>query len=78
MQSWIKFIDANDMEEGVDYFIGLHRNKWDAYHECCDLLVRGLNGKLIWGSKPGIAIRLVGGHELRQELTKRQDITTDN
>lgn len=71
MQSWIKFVDTDKMEDGVEYFIGRHRNKGDAFHESCDLLLRGLNGKLIWGGKPGIAIRLVGGPELRQNLVER-------
>ena len=73
MQSWIKFVALQDAVEHEDYFIGRRRNIGDDSHEACDLLCRGLNGKQIWGSKPGIAMRLELDDGLRMLLQRYED-----
>lgn len=70
MQRWIKFVPIDEMVEHEDYFIGRHRNKGDPYHESCDILCRGLDKKLVWGHKPGIAVRLECDDGLRMLLQK--------
>jgi hypothetical protein len=73
MQTWIKVVPADQMVEHEDYFIGRIRNKGDAFHECCDLLGRGLDGKTRWTGKPGIAIKVECDDGLRALLAKNPD-----
>lgn len=75
MQSWIKFVPAESAVLYEDYFIGRRRNVGDPYHESCDLLCQGLNGKQIWASKPGIALRLAFDEGLLMLLNKQPDWT---
>lgn len=71
MQSWIKFVPVELAVQHEDYFIGRRRNIGDPYHESCDLLCQGLDGKQMWGSKPGIAMRLEFDDGLRMLLNER-------
>jgi hypothetical protein len=73
MQGWIEFVPMEQLVDGETYFIGRHLNKGDAYHESCMLIGRGLNGKLCWTHKPGIAIRSVCNAEFRELLNKHPD-----
>lgn len=68
MQTWIKFCPPGEIVDGKSYFIGRHKNPGDQYHEHCDLLGRGLNQKVRWTQKPGIAIIAEGGDKLREYL----------
>ena len=70
MQVWIKFCPDSEIVEGKEYFIGRHRNPGNQYLESCDFLGRGLNKKVLWTQKPGIAIRAVGGEALREYLKR--------
>lgn len=73
VQSWIKFVPTEEAVQHEDYFIGRRRNIGDPYHEACDLLCKGLDGKQIWGSKPGIAIRAELDDGLRMLLNRHPD-----
>lgn len=75
MQSWIKFVALEDAVEHEDNFIGRRRNIGDDAHEACDLLCSGLNGKQIWESKPGIAVRVELDDGLRMLCQRYQDWT---
>jgi len=50
MQKWIKVVDAKDLDPHRDYFIG--RVGYGVM-----FISRGLDGKLMWSVKPGIAIK---------------------
>jgi hypothetical protein len=72
MQSWIKFVPVDKIVKGKEYFIGRHRNQGDPFFEHCDLLGRGLNGKVQWTQKPGIAL-CVSDDTLLDYLKKSPD-----
>ena len=68
-------MSAEDAVELEDYFVGRRRNVGDPYHETCDFLCRGLDGKQFWGHKPGIAMRLELDDGLRTLLNNHSDWT---
>lgn len=64
MQSWVKIVPTAEVKDGAQYFIGkiVGPGVW--------LHARGLNGKLQWSEKPGIAIRCEGSDKFRAYLAE--------
>ncbi len=65
---WEKEVPIDDIKDDGDYFIA----KFNDFsgHRNYMYLARGLNKKLCWSVKPGIAIRYVGGDGLKEHLAK--------
>ena len=65
-----KAVTVADMKEGEHYFLvqgGLPPH--------CLYYSRGLNGRLLWSVKPGIAIRFPGDGTAQEVLTKNPQYT---
>lgn len=75
MQKWIKFIELDQIADDKEYFLGKHYNKGDSYHEHCSFIGRGLNGKVMFTSKPGIAIRFKGIESIRTVMQKNEGLS---
>lgn len=73
MTSWVKTVEANDVEEGQSYFLGKNLAAegvcphW--YFHATDI-----KGKAIMSQKPGIASRFLGGEQLREILAKHPEL----
>lgn len=70
MSAWAQEVEAASIEEGREYFIALRKRSEMASYQFWS---KGLNGKLGWSGKPGIAVRAVGNDKLRETLTGRPD-----
>lgn len=68
MQTWIRVVTSAEAKAGVKYFIGKHLNPGHPYHEQMLFLSRGLNRKLCWSGKPGIALVFEGGQAREEAL----------
>lgn len=68
MQSWAKVVPAEAVKDGQAYFVG--KMLGTGIHAALEFHVRGLDKKLRWGGKPGIAVQYAGSANLRDYLTK--------
>lgn len=67
VQKWIKPVESADVVDGKDYFVAARpRNSMQGY----SFQSIGLNGKVCFSSKPGIAMWFKGGDALREQLEK--------
>lgn len=67
MGSWIIPVEAKDIEDGKEYFLGKNMAA-DGHAPLWYFHAKDIKGKSIMSQKPGIARRFVGGNKLRSVL----------
>lgn len=73
MTSWIKTVEANEVEEGQPYFLGKNV-AGDGVPPQWYLHATDIKGKAVMSQKPGIASRFLGGEKLREILAKHPEL----
>ena len=71
MQSWAKIVPIGEIKDGQHYFVG--KVFGGGVYAGLEFHVRGLNKKLMWGGKPGIAVRYEGSANFREYMAKSTD-----
>lgn len=74
MSSWVKEVKLEDVKDGASYFLARQSGgstnitTWHFY-------ARDIKGKAVMSTKPGIAVRFLGGEPFRETLRKHTDLT---